>query len=416
MKKTFLTAAFSFIAIIGIAQKKEIREAEKAIEDNKFTEAKSNITQAEALIKDAKESVLEDFYYTKAMAYLGAETNNNLQDLITASEAMKKAVALGHKDAERGLEIIKNRLVGSAIDDQNADNFKMAAEKLITSYNLDNRDTLYLFYAAANFMNAKEFPKALEHFITLKELGYTGIETQYVATNKSTGEVESYSKEDRDALVKVGSHINPEDQQSTSKTGEIAKYIALIYIQNGETEKAIEAMEVAKKENPDDMNLLHVEAEIYNNLGDMQKYKAIMEQIVQRDPNNPILFYNLGISSANLEDYEAAVDYYERALELDPSMVNAQINIAAIILQDEQKINDQMNNLGMSAADNKKYEELEKSKKAIYNKALPYLKAAYETNPENLEVIRTLMNIYYQVGQSDKAKEMRDKLAELEAK
>mgnify|MGYP000867142114 CR=1 FL=1 len=91
----------------------------------------------------------------------------------------------------------------------------------------------------------------------LRALNFTGIEDNFYATNKDTqGEELFSSKVLRDLSVKSKSHVNPRDEKSASKFPEIIKNMALIYVQNGDNEKALEAMAVARKNDPENINLL----------------------------------------------------------------------------------------------------------------------------------------------------------------
>ena len=81
--------------------------------------------------------------------------------------------------------------------------------------------------------------------------------------------------------------------------------------------------------------------------------------------------------------YEKAIEYYKQALEIDPEMTNARMNIVVAILAKERAIIDEMNGLGMSKEDNKRYEELEEERKEIYEQAVPYLEKVIESDPEN---------------------------------
>jgi hypothetical protein len=56
-------------------------------------------------------------------------------------------------------------------------------------------------------------------------------------------------------------------------------------------------------------------------------------------------------------------------------------NIAAAILSKESGLVEQMNSLGMSKADTKKYDELAEERKVIYREALPYLEKVMEMDP-----------------------------------
>jgi tetratricopeptide (TPR) repeat protein len=69
-----------------------------------------------------------------------------------------------------------------------------------------------------------------------------------------------------------------------------------------------------------------------------------------------------------------------------------------------------MNGLGMSKEDNKRYEELEEERKEIYEQAVPYLEKVIESDPENENVIRTAINIYNQLGEQEKAAELKARL------
>ncbi len=414
MKTKILTIALSFLTLVVIAQKKEIRDAGKAIEKGSYAEAKTLLTQAEPNLSEANSNYQEDFYLYKGQAYLGTGENTPVADLMTAAEAFKKAMELGSDEAADGLASLTNSLVQSAIKDQNAEKYDKAAEKLYAGYQLNNNDTLYLYYAASNSINAGDYNTALKYYEELKGLGYTGIETQYLAVNKETGEEEVMSKVQRDLMVKSGEYLNPEDRIVPSKEGEIAKNIALIYMDQGKNDKAIAAIDAAKLANPDDISLLQSEADLYYKLGDKEKYRALMEAIVEKDPNNPTLYYNLGVTSYEVGNVEAAIKYYNKALELNPKLTEARLNIAAAILSGESAIVEQMNGLGLSKADTKKYDELAEQRKGLYKKALPYLEKVMEHNPKNVEALRTTMNIYYQLGESEKAAVLQEKLDQIQ--
>ena len=75
-----------------------------------------------------------------------------------------------------------------------------------------------------------------------------------------------------------------------------------------------------------------------------------------------------------------------------------------------------MNSLGNSAADNRKYDELKEKRKKLYQDVVPHLETAVKQYDTNVELVRTLMNIYSQLGEDAKFKEMKAKLETLEGK
>ncbi len=415
MKTRILTAVLAMFTVVAFAQKKEIRRAGKAVDKGNYQEARNYLQEAEPQLAGADNDQKADFYLYKGYALIGDGENVPANDLMEAVEAFKQARELGHDKAAEGAALASNALVNSAIADQNAQNFSEAAEKLLASYELNKQDTIYLYYAASNAVNAKEYDKALEYYEELKKLDFSGVETQYIAVNKETGEEELMpSKEQMDLFVKSGTYTDPQERVTESKKGEIAKNIALIYIDMGEEEKAIAAMEDAKEANPSDINLLQAEADMYYRMDNMEKYREIMEEVIEHDPNNSTLYYNLGVSTAQLGETERAIEYYKKALELDPEMTNARLNIAYAILAQERDLVDEMNQLGTSAADSKRYDELAEERKQMYRNAIPHLEKIMEQDP-SVEAARTMMNIYYQIGEPEKAEEMKAKVAEMEA-
>src|SRR5699024_3570980 len=120
----------------------------------------------------------------------------------------------------------------------------------------------------------------------------------------------------------------------------------------------------------------------------------------------PEIHFNLGVASQELGETDKAIKYYEKAIELKPDYEGALINLAVLKLAKEGPLVEEMNNLGMSAADNKRYDELIKQREDLYTDALPLLEKVLEINPKNVEVIRTIMNIHGQLGNDTKQAQM----------
>ncbi len=421
MKKGVLIITALLIGITGFSQKRELRDASKAIKSNSFVDAKSTLKQIEGVIANEAPEVQAEFYLYKGQAYLGAGGNNE-QDLVTAANAFKKVIEIESSgkakltsEAQDGMENLRIKLVNSAIADQNAENYAEASKKLYTSYTISKKDTSDLYFAAGNALNAKKYDTALEYYKILADLNYTGISKEYIITEIETDSIISFpSKEERDWLLISGKYIKPAERLSTSRRGEILRNIAFLYIDQGKNEEAKTMLFSARKENPDDVTLIRAEADIALRLNDMKTYNTLMQEVINSDPENPELYYNLGVSSATLGDREKAEQYYMQALKLDPQYTNANVNMAALILEEENTIVEEMNALGTSAKDNKRYEELKTKRESIYKKSIPYLETALQARPNNEQVMRTLMNIYTIVGEDAKSKQMKDKLAAIE--
>lgn len=420
MKKQLLLAGLILVSSLTFAQKKEIKKADKALASLKYSEAMDYLKQAEALLVAADKAQKTQYYTILGETTLAMAGTSNFAKMKEAGEAFAKAKELNgdSKMNDRltlGMDNLRVALVNSAIDDQNKKSYLTASQKLYQAYMTSPKDTSYLYYAAGNAVNGSDFDTALTYYEDLLEKGFTNIYMEYSATDPKTGKSIPFgSKEERDNMVKFGDFTNPTERKTSSVKGDILQKVTLIYMNKGENDKALAVMKAARAANPDDTNLMRSDADLAYKMGDMEKYNSIMAEVIKTDPNNPELYYNLGVSSASIGQTDKAREYYLKALELKPDYSFAQINMAALILQDEGKLVEEMNSLGTSRADNIKYDELKEERRKMYQEALPYLESAVKSSPDNIEVFRTLMNLYSQLGMDDKYKEAKAKLAEME--
>lgn len=281
---------------------------------------------------------------------------------------------------------------------------------LYSIYYLDKKDKEKLYFAANYAINANNYDNAIKYFKELIETDYTGEATFYFAKNKTTGNEEPFGdKATRDTYVKLGSHEAPRDEKITSKKGEIYKTYAMLLIEKGRTEEAKNAILEAKNANPNDVNLIIAEANMYFKLNDMVSYKKLISEAYAKNTNDVELNFNLGVLSTESKQYDDARKYYKRAIELDSKYTNAYINLAFTELASDTRIVDEMNNLGTSANDLKKYNTLKAERVKLFNNALPLLEKAHELEPTNETVKSNLLEVYSFLELTDKYKALKAK-------
>ena len=173
---------------------------------------------------------------------------------------------------------------------------------------------------------------------------------------------------------------------------------------------AIEAIKDARKANPMDVDLILTEADLYIQLGDKEKFTFLTKQAIEKDPDNHLLYYNLGVITGEEGNRNEARSYYKRAIELDPTYTSAYLNLAALILDGEPDLVEKMNSLGNSYADNIKYEKLQKQREELFLEAVPILEKLVDIDPSNIEALKTLKNIFGTIGDSANFKKMKEKL------
>ncbi|WP_179345156.1 tetratricopeptide repeat protein [Winogradskyella ursingii] len=424
MKKIIALVLLLAVGSMGFAQKSEVRAIEKALKNSNYADAKSAVASAEALMGSMDDKMKAQFYYLKAQALYagGSGSDSDIDEAITTlGKLTDLETSMGKLRYTEDANEMKSEMLNSYLTKANQaitdKDYKTAATRFEKVYRMSPQDTIYLYYAASSAVNALDYDNALDYYEKLKNMDFSGETMNYYATNVATGEEEAFNSASvRDLSVKTAkTHNNPRNVKSESKKAEIVKNIALIYVAQGNDEKALAAMSDARSENPDDLGLLLSEANVYLKMGNKEKFKSLMEEATQKDPNNAELLYNLGVLAAEAGSNEDAKKYYEKAIAIDPSYVDAYNNLAVVILAGESEIVEKMNALGTSAADNKKYDEYKEQRSQLYRDAIPYLEKALELKETNLNAAKTLMNIYSALGETEKFKAMRTKVEQMEA-
>lgn len=406
MKSKYVMLASALVlSVATFAQKKELKAAEKAVKDGDAKEVLNLLKAVEPVLANATDEEKAQYYFLKANAYLDlvdkkVDTDANMaiaadtyKELIAAEKASGKLKY--SSQAATSITKIKGLLINSGVAATKENNNLEGAKKLYEAYQLDKKDTIYLYYAASTYVSAKDYDKAMELYNELKKINYSGKGTEYLATSKVNGqEVGFASAAERDRAVKLGTHEKPRTEEIPSKRGEIYKNMALILVDQGKIAEAKKAVADARVTNPDDSSLMLTEANLYLQTKDFDKYKQIITEVLAKNPNDAGLVYNLGVISANANDNVEAEKYYKRAVEIKPDYTNAYINLAVLKLQNEKVLIEEMNKLGTSDKDMKRYDALKKKREDLFRSTLPYLQKAYELDPENTDIVKTLSGVY----------------------
>jgi tetratricopeptide (TPR) repeat protein len=208
----------------------------------------------------------------------------------------------------------------------------------------------------------------------------------------------------------LGTHEKPRTEVVPSKRGEIYKNMALILVEKGKTEEAKKAISEARLANPEDTSLTLTEANLYLETKDFDMYKKLIAEVLEKNPNDVELIFNLGVLSANAKNTADAEKYYKKVIEINPKYINAYINLAAMKLENEKVIIDEMNKLGTSAKDMKRYDELKKKREELFKATIPYLEKAVELDPKNSDVSKTLLGVYSALEMTAEYKALKAKM------
>jgi len=409
------------ISSISYGQKKELKQAQKLIDQEFYSEALNVLNTNKDFILSSDKKYHAQYYFLNGWAL--KENSDYLASVNSLKKSMEIERSLRQKKYIENANILMQQaeadLVNSAVEDNKNGNFKSASVKLYDAYlmNPEKDDNInYLYFSASSAVNSKDYDTALEYYAKLKDMGYTGVVSEYFVTPVETNIEEKVSETEYNLFKNSKDYTNQRVGKTESRLPEIVKNIALIYVQKGEVDLAISAIKEARAINPDDVNLLLSEADLYIKLGDREKFKELMKLAVQKDPDNAILYYNLGVINGEQGEFDEAKKFYLKSLELDPSYTATYLNLVGLILEGEGPIVEEMNKLVTSrkASDLDKYDQLEEKRVGLYKECLPYLEKLIEIDPDNIEAIKTAKNIYYTIDDIDNFKLMNAKLKELE--
>jgi len=396
------------LSFTAYGQKNEIRVAQKELKNGNSEQALAVLSPVSYLINNAADEYRIHFYFIKGSASLDLANNkvNVSKNLSQAAIAFNDLILVESEsgkikytpEALNALITIKKDLISSANEDLTAEKFSESSGKYYQAYLLDKTDTLQLYNAALSYKNANQNELALKCFEELKTINYSGDGQVYIAYNREKLIDEAFvSKEDRDLKVQYGTHLKPR-QEIHSKKAEIYKNIALIYVQTGYKEKAMRAIALAIKLNPDDSSLAFMEAKLYLETKDYEFFDKLAAAIIENNPNNAELVSNLGICCQNERYFEGAEYYFKKAIEIDRQYSNAYVNLSALLIEKGILMTTAMSDLGSSVADKKNYENLKLKRESVLKSVVPYLQKVVVLDPNNnraKQLLTTLNNVIH---------------------
>jgi tetratricopeptide (TPR) repeat protein len=131
-----------------------------------------------------------------------------------------------------------------------------------------------------------------------------------------------------------------------------------------------------------------------------EEARALLNDRVQKYPDSKYDRYNLGVFLLKDNKFEEAISEFKSVLEIDPAFSSATYNLAATFVNWGVAIQDSLKKVG---------NEENKSYKDKFKEAIPYLLKVTSEQPENLQILDLLVQVYANTGETEKAKEFYDK-------
>ena len=130
----------------------------------------------------------------------------------------------------------------------------------------------------------------------------------------------------------------------------------------------------------------------YSNNNKFDEAMQFADDMLAKDPNNTFYLYVKGYLYHNMKDYEKAIEFYNKTIEVDTNYAEAYSNLVFIYSLQAQDFSEK----ATTDVKNPKYKEYQATLKVFYEKARPNYEKARELKPEQKDLwLNGLYRVYY---------------------
>lgn len=385
MKKAILIL-FYLLPFIGSGQSNNVQSAANSLKNNEVEDAKKWIDLASENEQTANNSKM---WYYRGKTYLAIHTDKKWQQLDEG--AVEKAAI-------------------SFINCMKTDDKKMYVDdckKLVWVSGIGLFDKAIMFAQKKDFSTAMRYYNLIFDIIPLdednnlkrnnittevveKNIAYTALQAKDMATAKTNFQ-KLIDKNFNDPKI----YIN----------------MARIYLDEGDTTKAIQYVEKGKAIFEDNTNLISLEMNIYLAQGKTDVLINKLSESIESNEENELLYLNRGMMYESKKDYEKAAADYKKALELKSDYLDANYNLGVLYFNEAATMANAANTL-------KSNDEFSKAKEKFelkFKEAAPYLEEALNLNGQKTEdeqqmyaaTLNSLKQLYVRTGEMEKYEKVK---------
>jgi len=258
---------------------------------------------------------------------------------------------------------------------------------------------IQFFNGGAYYFEARDYKKAYDSFNKYLEISnHPMFQGEQVAARDSNFMMVQYYAgiaatqlgEPETAIFALNRAKDPD-----YKGNEVYQYLYSEYLQLADTlnmEKTLkEGMQKYPEENFYLMNLINIY--IYSNRN--EEAIEYLNAAIKEDPNNPQLYDVMGsVYETGLKDNENAEKNFKKALEINPEYAEALSNLGRVYYNEAVNVQGDANMI----TDNKLYQEEIAKAKALFEKARPYFEKVRQLKPDETQYLIALRGIYYNLN------------------
>ena len=374
---------FVFTSYNTYAQKSNVQNAYRALEKKKIEEAVEYIELAAANSKTANDVKMHNY---RGKIYYEIYSNEDYKTLdpIAILKCANSWISLyNHPKVKKWYDK----------DELNANITKVGVG---------------LFNSGINFYNTKDYKLSKEMFNKIfdlfpldekNNLERSNVTRESIWLNlffiSSAQQKNEISKEYLKKLIDV----NYQDPQ-------IYAYMGNIFLEEKDDENALKYIKYGRELFETDVNLIITELNYYLSKNDYVSSEKLLKLAVEEDPNNHQLFFALGSSYDELDDFKKAEEAYLEAINIKSDFYDALYNLGVMYYNRGGDMLNEANNI----KDFKKYDNAKKKAENLMLKGLPYIEKCHELDNLDQNILLVLKELYYRNGNNSKYKEISEKL------
>ena len=417
MKKVLFLVALVLMSAGTFAQKKNVSRAKNlALMEENPDFANARVAIGEALENEETKGLADTWYVAGYVGYKEFETNNlNRQvgrniDYDAWGAAVYESINYWKKAYELAMIPTYDKKGKAKYDTRTPKNilpklqeYFMYQPLIIAGFNAYEAQKYSLAYdmfiAHCNMPEAKIFQDNPEEAANLLR------DSSYYTCLYYAGRF-AYEAQRYEEAIATLDRMNSEHANANALRKEIIyanEYIYQIYIEQGDTVKAIESIKKSIDLFPEEPWFMQNLINLYISAGQEDKAIEYLDIAINREPNVGQYYNSKGSILARIGRFDESFAAFEQAIAIEPNNALFLETLGFAYVDLGNKLNDDAAYL-----DNKAYAKAKVEIDAAFQKALPYFEKAYELEPDNYDFKRSLRSLYYRLGMNDKYEALAD--------
>ncbi len=208
-----------------------------------------------------------------------------------------------------------------------------------------------------------------------------------------------------------------------------SQYFDYLY-QSGNTDEAWKVFDKGQAKFPSSSEILFagINAKIAEK--DYDKLKLMLGKAIEAEPNNPSIYAALGnvymslFNEAYAKDnnsteakgyFDESLSYFNQAIKIDPNQFDATYSIGSLYFNKAVELIRIANGLPMDKESQKKYKTMTEEAKGLMATALPYFQKTEKMQPNDINTLIALSEIYARTSELEKSSEFKKRLEKARA-